>query len=146
MTEKSFDDVHTLLLSSELTDVIFHEVAASRTTEEPSSHYTLQVLTRVDGTQFEVRCKTTVVGGGAKYLGDAGAIFTLAEERKIPDEVAQEFAEKVGVMAVYPYLRAAITQLGAQLAVERPVLPLLRSGDVQLTADEPWNATPAEKQ
>lgn len=45
-------------------------------------------------------------------------------------------------MAIYPYLRANMTQLAAQLGAQKPVLPLLRAGDVSLsrnTSDETTN-------
>jgi hypothetical protein len=90
----------------------------------------------VADTEFEVRIKANVGGNGGRYVADAGAVFTLATTGKIEDGIVREFAEKVGVMAVYPYIRAAVSQTAASLGLDRPVLPLLRAGAVTLTQDK----------
>ena len=91
-----YDDVHVLVDHSELTDVRFYELSARRVETEDKNEYSLDVLTRVEDDELEVRCRATVRGPRAEHLGDAAAIFTLAELRRVPDEVARAFAEKVG--------------------------------------------------
>lgn len=121
-----------LVEKSELTDVRFYELGAGRVETKDENNYSLDVVTRAEGDELEVRCRALVKGAGAEYVADAAAVFTLAQPGQIPDDVARTFAEKVGVMSVYPYIRSALTQLGAQLAVARPILPLLRAGSVTL--------------
>ncbi|QYC54602.1 hypothetical protein PP488_gp44 [Gordonia phage Agueybana] len=82
-------------------------------------------------------------GQGGRYLADAGAVFTLKSEAQIEEGVQREFAEKVGVMAVYPYLRSTVSQLAASLGLDRPVLPLLRAGAVALTREADADEEPA---
>lgn len=127
-----YADVREVLEQSELTDVIVYELQASRIGEAVEPQYSMQVLTRLDGTEFEIRCKVEAQGQGGQYLADAGAVFTLESEGLIEEGTQRQFAEKVGVMAVYPYLRSSISQLAASLGLDRPVLPLLRAGGVSL--------------
>lgn len=128
-----YSDVREVLDRSELTDVIIYELQANRIGEAVEPQYSLQVLTRLDGVEFEIRCKVEAQGQGGQYLADAGAVFTLESEGLIEEGTRREFAEKVGVMAVYPYLRSSVSQLAASLGLDRPVLPLLRAGGVSLT-------------
>lgn len=128
---RTFKDVKELLNHSELTDVVLYEQAGRRV-DHAEPGFAVQVLTRVEDTEFEVRCKVTAAGHGGEYVADGGAVFTLRSPARIEDSTAREFAEKVGVMAVYPYLRAAVSQSAASLGLDLPVLPLLRAGGVKL--------------
>ncbi len=64
------------------------------------------------------------------------AVFTLREPIEASDAIITEFVERVGVMSVYPYLRESITQSGAKLGLDRPVLKLLRPGDIHITVED----------
>ncbi|WP_345498072.1 hypothetical protein [Nocardia callitridis] len=108
-----------------------YEITGQRIGSE-ESRFSLEVITHIELTEIEIRCRTAVEGGGAQYKIDAGAVFSVDPPGIVPPEVVQEFAEKVGVMSVYPYARSAISNLGAQLGVDRPTLPLLRAGGVRL--------------
>jgi hypothetical protein len=114
---------------------VIYENCAKRIEAEDSG-FDLQVLTRVGDGEFEIRCRASVVGHGGQYTADAGAIFEFTTQGKIDDAIAREFAEKVGVMAVYPYLRAVIGQAAASLGLDRPMLPLLRAGAINLANDD----------
>ncbi|PSR66843.1 hypothetical protein C8258_18350 [Nocardia sp. MDA0666] len=119
----------------ELTDVRFYEIAGRRSDTE-DKQFSLQVVSRIEPTEIEIRCQTAVEGGGAQYKVDAGAVFAIDPPGTVPPEVAHEFAEKVGVMSVYPYARSAVANLGAQLNVDRPTLPLLRADNVRLNTPD----------
>ncbi|WP_280436789.1 hypothetical protein [Nocardia carnea] len=129
--EHAYADVHDLVDHAELKDVRFYEIAGLRSKTE-ENQFSLQVISRVELAEIEIRCQTAVEGGGAQYKIDAGAVFAVDPPGIVSSEIVQEFAEKVGVMAVYPYARSAIGNLGAQLGVDRPTLPLLRAGKVHL--------------
>ncbi|MEV0771442.1 hypothetical protein [Nocardia salmonicida] len=128
---RTYANVHDLVDHAELVDIRFYEVAASRTDSDESRH-SIQVVSRVELAEIEIRCRAAVDGGGAQYKVDAGAVFTLAPPGAVVPEIVREFTEKVGVMAVYPYVRSAVSNLGAQLGVDRPTLPLLRFGSIRL--------------
>lgn len=129
----TYSDVREVLDRSELADVVIYELQASRIGEAVEPQYSMQVLTRLDGVEFEIRCKVEAQGQGGQYVAEAGGIFTLESEGLIEEGTRREFAEKVGVMTVYPYLRSSVSQLAASLGLDRPVLPLLRAGGVSLT-------------
>ncbi|MFE3799661.1 hypothetical protein [Nocardia tengchongensis] len=131
----TYADVRDLVDHAELVDVRFYEIAGQRSNDE-EKRFSLQVISRIELDEIEIRCQTAVEGGGAQYKIDVGAVFTVDPPGIVSPEVVQEFAEKVGVMSVYPYARSAINNLGAQLNVERPTLPLLRAGNVRLNKED----------
>lgn len=128
-------DTHELLDLAELTDIVFYETGGRRNPDLEESPLSIQIALRREELGLEVRCRATVSGAGGEYVADASAVFTFQKPVEATDEVITEFVERVGVMAVYPYLRESITQSSAKLGLERPVLRLLRSGDVHLTVD-----------
>ncbi|MGB2951297.1 MAG: hypothetical protein WBB62_16745 [Rhodococcus sp. (in: high G+C Gram-positive bacteria)] len=131
-------DVKQLLNSAELTDIVFYETRACRVVDDApeadgsAQGFSMQIMLRVESQLLEVRCKAQAEGLGGQYVSDASAVFSLSEPSDIDEDTVRIFAEKVGVMAVYPYIRESITQGGARLGLERPILPLLRAGDVKL--------------
>ncbi|QZH66921.1 hypothetical protein [Mycolicibacterium farcinogenes] len=140
--ETTFEDVRELLDRSELADVVIYENSSRRVDNSDESEFTLQVLTRLDEQEYEVRCKVSAGGHGGQYVADAGAIFTFESPCMLEEGIARDFAEKVGVMTVYPYLRAAVSQSAAILGLDRPVLPLLRAGAIKLSGDQPAGELP----
>lgn len=92
------------------------------------------IATRVAEDEIGVRSRIVAASYHAEFEVDAEAVFTLTQPASIAEKALQEFVERVGVMAIYPYLRSSIASLAAQLAVPGPTLRLLRSGDFQLTA------------
>ncbi|MDZ7929042.1 MAG: hypothetical protein U5N21_02790 [Rhodococcus sp. (in: high G+C Gram-positive bacteria)] len=134
-------DVGELLAACELSDIVFYEVSALRMSEtdsEPDKKpgFDMRIMTRIEPQRVEIRCRAQALGAGGQYVTDASSVFTMASPVEVDERVVREFAEKVGVMAVYPYIRESITQGGARLGLDRPILPLLRAGDVHLSADD----------
>jgi hypothetical protein len=142
--EPTYESVKELLDQSELADVVMYETCGRRVDNDNDQEFTMQVLTRLGDGDFEIRCKASVSGQGGEYIADAGAIFTFRTEAKIEEGTAREFAERVGVMAVYPYLRAAISQSAGTLGLDRPILPLLRAGAIKLAGDDETPPNKAE--
>ncbi|CAN5754422.1 hypothetical protein BH24ACT4_BH24ACT4_02800 [soil metagenome] len=68
----------------------------------------------------------------AEYLVDAEARYVVSEPVVIESAVQLEFAERVGVMAVYPFLRASLLDLSTRLGAGRAVLPIIRGGNLKL--------------
>lgn len=128
-------DARELLDLAELTDIVFYEVGARRTTDADEDSVAIQIALRREELVLEVRCRATVTGAGGEYLTDASAVFTLRESITASDDAITEFVERVGVMTVYPYLRESISQSAAKLGLERPILKLLRPGEVHITVD-----------
>ena len=142
--QPKFEDCRELLNESELTRVVIYENSARRVDPSVEQNFALQILTKLEDDEFEIRCKATLASHGGKYIADAGAVFALKTHGQIEESIAREFAAKVGVMAVYPYLRATNGQAAASLGLDIPVLPLLRSGEITLNIDKPEHLPAAE--
>lgn len=132
-------DARELLELTELTDIAFYEIGARRNPDVEDTPVSIDIALRREELLLEIRCRATVLGGGGEYLVDASAVFTLQEPVQAPEAAIAEFVERVGVMSVYPYLREAITQSAAKLGLDRPVLRLLRPGDVHVTSSRKGN-------
>lgn len=130
---RTVNDARDLLALTELTDIVFYEISARRNPDVEGTPVSIEIALRREELLLEVRCRATVLGGEGEYLADASAVFNLQEPVEAPEEVIAEFVERVGVMSVYPYLREAITQSAAKLGLDRPILRLLRPGDVHIT-------------
>ncbi|MFC8528402.1 hypothetical protein [Nocardia sp. NPDC057227] len=126
-------DASTLLALSELTDIVFYECSGRRDRDSGEAPLSIQIALGREKLGLEVRCRATIAGAGGEYVADASAVFTFREPVEATEEAITDFAARVGVMAVYPYLRESITQSSAKLGLQRPVLRLLRPGEVSLT-------------
>jgi len=84
---------------------------------------------------IEVRVRLELKTTAAHYQVDAASQFRFPEADDVSEEVAREFAEAVGVMSVYPYLREIIQSSSARLSLPPITLPLLRQGEVNLNPD-----------
>ena len=133
---RTVTDARELLELAELTDIVFYEVLGRRTSNREEEPLSIQIALRLEELLLEIRCRATVAGAGGEYVTDASAVFTLREPIDAHDGVVTEFVERVGVMAVYPYLRESISQSAAKLGLDRPILKLLRPGDVHVTLDD----------
>ncbi len=58
--------------------------------------------------------------------------------RRFPDEVRQDFLQRVESMAVIPYLREGVQRLSAQMQVGNVTVPVIRIGEVRIdTSSQP---------
>ncbi|MFE6923817.1 hypothetical protein ACFVAV_22520 [Nocardia sp. NPDC057663] len=135
------DTVDGLVDIAELVDIVFFEVAGKRTTSssqtEANGSTDIDISVRTTSTGIDVRCLCRVIGGGGEYVCDAAARYDFGRSITISDSVLPEFVQRVGVMAVYPYLREAITASAAKLRLTPPLLRLLRPGDVHAAPKAP---------
>lgn len=88
---------------------------------------------------FETRAKMIVQTEDADLVAQAGAIFTFTEPLDVAEAVAAEFVEKVGVMAVFPFLREQIYTTASRLGVAPPVIGLLRAGSFRIDPPDEAN-------
>lgn len=137
-----------------LRQVVVHELVANRSTaadahevdlppEElhapgsPDDDVAMSLRTRLEDHCLGVRCRIETCNAYGSFVVDGEAIFDLpAPVSSRQSNIVDEFTEQVGVTAVFPYLRAAVASLAAQLSVPASPLPLLRSGAVTLTHDD----------
>jgi|GEM_PF-5496771 len=143
-----------LVEHAELREIVIHELMANR--ESPDQdHETglppeelhapgssdeiadMRFTTHLTDDELSVRCRMMACNAYGVFGVDGEVTFSLtAPVSPSATDIVQEFAERIGAFAAYPYLRAAIASLAAQLAVAATPLPLLRAGDISLTTDE----------
>ena len=117
----------------ELTEIKVYEVRGRRieaTDDAPRAEPTesMSVHARGADTWLETRGRLVVHTLEADILADAGAVFSFSAPLDVTEAVAAEFVEKVGVMAVYPFLREHVFTTASRLGVAPPVIGLLRAG------------------
>lgn len=142
-----------LFEAAELRDVVMHQLVANRETGpdadalgmppealhargSPDESVAMELCTRVGGLELGVRVAVTTRNAYAAFHVDAEAVFALpAPIASGRQDIVQEFIEHVGGPAVFPYIRAAVASLAAQLSVPASPLPLLHSVDMELATD-----------
>ncbi|UXA12396.1 hypothetical protein KXD97_00285 [Mycobacterium sp. SMC-8] len=131
---------------AELKDVVHWEVAAKRVAADDQSNdqQNLEALIREESDEIGVRCRSTVSGKGGLYIADVEAVFGFPEEIELTDDALQEFVERVGLMVVYPFLRAAIFDGASRLALKRPLLRLMKPGQRLERLSEPTETAIAD--
>lgn len=128
-------------------DVIFHELSGKRSEdveEDQQEPLATRVLVRNTEGILGVRFQTNLNSFGGSYVADAEVVYAISEQVEIEPPALQEFLERVAMMTVYPYLRAAIADTATRLSLKRPVLGLLRAEEVHLYREDEEEATPVE--
>ncbi len=141
MPRRLVDTAEELLALADLRDIVFFEVAALRN-EAPDAEvdrdaqHAVQVSVRAGDERIEVRCRLTVDTGQATLVIDAASRFEYREPLTVSPSARAVFVKRVGVMAVYPYLREAAHEAASKLRVDAPLLGLLRGNEVELDEAE----------
>ena len=141
-------DIRELLESVSLTDVRLIESWASLKLD-PSSGKGLSALGDLHpqgeieinlnpvswGRVIETWFRAVVTGEQFTLTAVVAVLYQRREDPPIPDLVRVEFLEKISVMAAFPYLRAQLQSLAADLRVGNLTLDILRQGQFQVAGD-----------
>ena len=151
------DDIETaaqLIALAELRDVVIDELAACRNTPPDGEGFAppgdalsapgagnddaaLSFGIRLQDNEIAVRCQVQTGNAYASFQVGGQAVFSLpAPISPSGPEVVQQFTEQVGAPTLFPYLRAAVASLAAQMSIPAVPLPLLQAGDLVLTLDD----------
>jgi hypothetical protein len=143
-------DVVDLLQLVELTEVHFYEISGRRRVQDTSDgdssdevdaeavipaapgHPSISVMMRSSPTFIEVRTRLALLHEGVEFAVDAAALYRTQVPVAYTEDLRTEFAERVGVMALWPFLREALHTHAAKLRTTLPLLGLLRAGQVDL--------------
>lgn len=131
-------DLEDFIQGVELVDIIVHEERARKVVNnvgqkaeklEPTIETSLGI--RSEDLQLGIRFRMLFTGHVEEYVADYEAIFLLSEitTPNLNESILKDFAEQVGFMAVYPYLRMSIYGSASRLGMPKPVLGLARRGD-----------------
>lgn len=140
-------DARELLGLVELTGITYYEVRGKRHEDRPAtaSTSTPSVMVRYEPMHIEVRMAMTVDTGEAAVLADIGATYTLTTACQWTKPLAAEFTEKVGIMAVYPFVRESVFATASRMNVRPPVMGLLHAGAFKVDlGDEGDTLTPKQ--
>lgn len=151
------DEIETtaqLIALAELRDVIVDELVACRVASSDQEGFSLppeelrapgsdgdgaalRFGIRLQGNELAVSCQVQTGNAYGRFQVGGEAVFGLpAPVSPGKPEVVQQFVEKVGAPTLFPYIRAAVASLAAQMSIPAEPLPLLQAGDLVLTPDE----------
>ncbi|MDR6862165.1 hypothetical protein [Phycicoccus sp. 3266] len=138
-------DARELLGHVTLRDILFYRVDAERLEDDAApegderdeADTSFAIQERHGPEVMEVRCRLDWAARGGRYTIDAAAQYDFDEPLDLSAEVVREFVERVGVMAVYPFIREALHQAASRLRLDAPILGLLQAGSVRVTDDPP---------
>ncbi|MHA7620546.1 hypothetical protein ACX12M_18700 [Cellulosimicrobium cellulans] len=119
----------------DLTEVRPYECAGKRE-ESAEPDQALQIVMRESETHLEVRARMFVRTTEAVLIADYSVIYEASKPIVVDPPVKAEFVERVGVMAVYPFLREGVFAMATRLQVGAPVVGLLKAGEFSLDMDD----------
>lgn len=96
----------------------------------------IQLGTRLTDTELVVTLEVQTCNAHAGFQVDAEAVFTLSAPVALGKEaIVQDFTETTGATTVFPYIRAAVASLAAQVSVPASPLPLLPATGMELLSE-----------
>lgn len=138
-------DVQAVIAASELRSVEYYEMSAKRydATQEPADaengQLRIAVQQRSDSDSFGVRLNATLtLAIGEANVSVAGE-YALTEDFALTTRAVQLFANEVGVMTVFPYLREAVASITGRVFNQPLHLQMISRGDI-VTEVEPRGA------
>lgn len=141
MTTRVIDDVTELVELVKLKDIFFIELRAARRegTHLPAPEHDVPVenlvLQRVTDSEIEVRLVSTVQNELAQFSADVMVQYSKLEEFDVTEHALQEFTRRVGLMAGYPYIREAISDLSTKLRTPTVTLSMVRPEGIKFSED-----------
>ena len=146
-TPRPVEDIGALVQLVELKAVVTFGLSAVREESEVTApEQELAYMHRVSAEQLESRFQLAVRTPDAKLNADIAVRYDFDEPLAPTEGVLLEFAERVGVMAAFPFLREAIFTLAARLGVDAPVIGLLKAGEVHFGAAGASETAPADSE
>lgn len=118
-----------------LVEVRFYELNATADDQVEPDETTLEVpidvrtafRKRPDGVDYRLEVEIERPTGRIRV--DAAALYAADASFEASDDVLLDFGDDVAIMAMYPYVRQAISDLGQRLG-DSVVLPMLQRGAI----------------
>ena len=125
-----------------MSDVQFYEITATRTETDGEvndlefhPNFILQIGHPPDGIGIRLAIEIALSNGMIK--ADAGVIYRTTKAGdliSVPEEIGLEFVNRVGSLALLPYLREAIADTSLRVLGKPITLPMLRAGQLMFQA------------
>lgn len=120
-------------LEDEWTDVESRQDGDQSADGDDSLDVEAQVYFRLESSKevAEVRQRLQVSAEDARFTVDVGMTFDFPGPIEVGQGVRQEFIERVGLMALHPFVRESLQSLSMKLGVEPVLLPLRKGFDLE---------------
>ncbi len=124
-----------------LKNVEFYEVSAKSNESEPDGDNDevapqFELRLQQHGTQFRVRLRVSFSAARGAIAVDAAVVYELEEDIEIRSDVALDFANHVGMMALLPDLREAVHGITVKVFGEGLLMPIMKAGDLEFNQGE----------
>lgn len=139
MTKRVVTDVAELVNLVQLSDIFLVELRAARLedtrlpTPEKEIPVANQIFQRTTESEIEIRLISTVENELARFSADVVVQYTKLEEFDATDDALQDFTRRVGLMAGYPYIREAISDLSTKLRTPTITMSIVRPDDIKFS-------------
>jgi len=128
--------------SPELSGVVFYRLEGRVNDDvfelgavDPEAEANFGIAMRVGDGRFGVRMTAESTFSQGSVHVDAAIGYEYDPRLDIPAQVAVDFGNRVGLMALYPYVRQAFSQMSATVLGKAVFLPMLRQGEVAFSVD-----------
>ena len=145
-------DIHALVEATSLETVSFLELSAKRADDQASHNalfkeesydiepeFTLEFAKDPDERKFRVRIKTQIQSEPGKIVVDAAAEYAVEELDigLISEDLLLEFANKVAIFAIIPYLRQGVADMTQRVFGVPLTMPMYRRGELEFSKKPP---------
>lgn len=141
-------DIYELVSSIDLVGIKFLHISAQAKENPPEDESTVELGMKIQESHgedtLEVRFRVQVDHSEANYEVELASRYASKDRFEFSEEVLRDFIERVAIMAVFPYIREAISSMAARLELEVPILGMLRQGEFKLGT--PKNRNPESAQ
>lgn len=125
-------DIAFLEQSARRADGGFQDLTLPEAEDESPTQFNL--LMQRDEQQLTYRLAVRVITQSGEVKSDVAGRWELDENLSISDEVSLEFANKVAVFSLFPYIRESVHQLSSTVLRQPLLLPMIRQGEMEFSA------------
>lgn len=118
------DHIQFFKLSAEMDE----SAEPSDALDEPDPSYGLKFFS--EGELLGVRVSTTVNLGVGTAVVDVAAHYRIHEPVNISEEGLLDFANRIAVLALVPYIRQAVADLTQRVFGSAALMPVIRQGEL----------------
>lgn len=143
LNETDLENLRELIENSSLRSIECYEVTARRYDLQPDAEVdpeegqlTIVVQQRADDDSFGVRLVANVTVPIGEATASVAGEYDLLNGYEPSARTRQMFANEVGVMTVFPYLREAISSTTARVFGEPLILPTVQRGEIAIEVDD----------
>ena len=141
-TQHTIESAQDLLAVVELDGIEVYEVSGRGVdrgaVDDYEENYDIKVAVNVTPEFLKTRFNMTFNAAVGEYRVDLAVRYRIEEKGlTIPPAATVDFAERVGVMAAFPFLRENIYNIASRLGDPIPVLGLVRQGQFKLEMEQP---------